>query len=405
MTRVLVTGATGYIGGALVARLLSDGHQVIALSRNDEHGERTRQSVLDAARGFGLESNAAATALRVLPATLDGLPADAFWDLDAVWHCAAEMSFASRRLESSFATNVGDTHALYKHVARHARGRPRFNYVSTAYTGGIQADEIGEELHLAPKLVNPYFVSKWCAEMTLAELSRTPNSLPVTLFRPTIVVGHSQTGWYGGKSFGPYNFIDAFHVSTSLGNRSMRVDIDPEVSHNYLAIDDLVENAATLTTGGVEQPPLSILHALGSEMSNRERTAIIAEEMGVKVVLARPKTVGDHALATWVSANKRFNEKPAVIGRFPFVGGNLKRMLGERYSEHPIDVATLRKLTRWYCDNRLSAVARRWKPAVRVPLALMRFLHASGLERAVLPKTQSARLLLGGMARAYLMTA
>jgi len=36
MARVLLTGATGYVGGRLLPRLLSDGHEVRALSRNPE---------------------------------------------------------------------------------------------------------------------------------------------------------------------------------------------------------------------------------------------------------------------------------------------------------------------------------------------------------------------------------
>ena len=348
MKSVLITGVTGYIGGALAARLLARGHSVVALARNDADGERSKASVRRAAAGFGDELAAQDLArLRVLPSELATLPDDALAGLDAVWHCAAEMTFASRRLESSFSTNVGDTHALYERIRRASPRKPRFNYISTAYTGGIQAEVIGETLHLAPKLVNPYFVSKWAAELMLGECARRPDALPVTLFRPSIVVGHTRTGWYGGKSFGPYNFIDGFHISASLGNRRMRVDIDPEISHNYVGVVDVVDNAVALTVEDVAQPHFSIVHALGTEMTNAERTRLIAEEMGLAVAFGRPRTIGDHALATWVYVNQRFNHTPAVVGRFPFAGSNLKRLLGERCSEHPVDAETLRRLTRW----------------------------------------------------------
>jgi nucleoside-diphosphate-sugar epimerase len=312
------------------------------------------------------------------------------------------MTFASRRLESSFATNVGETHALYERIRRAAPKKPRFHYVSTAYTGGIEAEVIDETLHLAPKLVNPYFVSKWGAELMLAERARQPEGLPVTLFRPSIVVGHTRTGWYGGKSFGPYNFIDGFHISASLGNRRMRIDIDPEISHNYVGVDDVVDNAVALTVEDVSQPQLSIVHALGSEMTNAERTRLIADEMGLHVDFGRPRTIGDHALATWVFVNQRFNQKPAVVGRFPFTGSNMKRLLGKHHSDHPVDAEALRRLTRWYREHRLSRVRGRIKVSGRLPMQLARLLHASGLEWAVLAKRQAARLALRGMARAYL---
>ena len=66
--------------------------------------------------------------------------------------------------------------------------------------------------------------------------------------------------------------------------------------------------------------------------------------------------------------------------------------------ERPIDRETFQRLIRWYCEHR----PRRHKSAARVPIQVMRLLHASGLEKAVVGKRQAARLLLGGMARAYL---
>src|SRR6185369_13813371 len=92
---ILITGVTGYVGGALAARLLARGHAVVALARNDADGERSRRSVRRAAAGFGDELGAQDLArLRVLSGEVASLPDDVLAGLDAVWHCAAEMSFA-----------------------------------------------------------------------------------------------------------------------------------------------------------------------------------------------------------------------------------------------------------------------------------------------------------------------
>ena len=402
MKTVLITGVTGYLGGALAAGFLARGHRVIALARNDARGERAQSSVVAAAAGFGDSLTAEALSrLQVLPNDLSALPNELLQKLDAVWHCAAEMSFASRRLESSFSANVGDTHALYARIRDACPQKPRFNYVSTAYTGGIESAKIDEVLHLSPTLTNPYFVSKWSAELMLAECARQAHALPVTLFRPSVVVGHTRTGWYGGKSFGPYNFIDGFHVSKSLGNRRLRLDIEPEISHNYVGIDDVVHNALALSTERVQEPQLSIVHAIGSELTNAEGARLIARELGVQVEFGAPRTVGDHALASWVFSQQRFNQRAAVVRRFPLVAGNLRRLLQQQFAEHPVDADTFTRLTRWYCQHRLAHISGRHGLPIRLPMQATRLLHASGLEWAVLPKRQAANLLLSSMARAY----
>jgi nucleoside-diphosphate-sugar epimerase len=55
MKTVLITGVTGYIGGALAAGFLARGHRVIALARNDARGVRAKSSVVASAAGFGNE--------------------------------------------------------------------------------------------------------------------------------------------------------------------------------------------------------------------------------------------------------------------------------------------------------------------------------------------------------------
>ena len=53
MATVLITGCTGFVGSAIAATLLGAGFRVLALSRNDADGERTRAAVREAAAGFG----------------------------------------------------------------------------------------------------------------------------------------------------------------------------------------------------------------------------------------------------------------------------------------------------------------------------------------------------------------
>jgi nucleoside-diphosphate-sugar epimerase len=75
--RVFVTGATGYVGGAVAERLMQAGHDVAALARSDAAAERVYGAGMQPVRG-GLAD------VQVL--------ADACAAADAVVHCAIEGS-------------------------------------------------------------------------------------------------------------------------------------------------------------------------------------------------------------------------------------------------------------------------------------------------------------------------
>lgn len=102
----------------------------------------------------------------------------------------------------------------------------RYTYFSTAYVAGMREGCLYEhELKLPMSFRNHYERTKYEAELMVEELKK---EIPITIIRPGIVKGHSQTG-QTIKFDGPYfilNFLDRlsflpfFHTSLRRGKRS-----------------------------------------------------------------------------------------------------------------------------------------------------------------------------------------
>ena len=198
MRRILLTGATGFLGMELLVRLMeqTDDH-VIALIRaaddaaagarldgvlatlfapHDRPGrDRVRAVTADLERpGLGLDD-----------ATAEALAAE----IDTVVHCAASVSFALP-LEEARRINVGGTREVLALAAR-APGLEQLVHVSTAYVAGDRGGRAFEhegDVGQAPR--NTYEQTKLEAEQLVLG-----SGLPAAILRPSIVVGDSRTGW------------------------------------------------------------------------------------------------------------------------------------------------------------------------------------------------------------------
>jgi HAD superfamily hydrolase (TIGR01490 family) len=150
---VLVTGATGFVGEALLERLLFDLPETrVALLVRARGMTPAAQRVehLLAGAAFGrLRDRDGAEAVKALVGTritviegdLDHVP-PLPGDLDVVIHCAGEVSF-DPPIDEGFATNLGGTLNLLAAVEA-SGSRPHYVHVSTAYVAGRQQGHIRE---------------------------------------------------------------------------------------------------------------------------------------------------------------------------------------------------------------------------------------------------------------------
>ncbi|MGA9920405.1 MAG: NAD-dependent epimerase/dehydratase family protein [Candidatus Dormiibacterota bacterium] len=171
---VLLTGASGFVGGAVMRQLLLVGYEVRALVRRPREfspppkvvtcpGDITDlDSVVVAARGC-----------------------------DSVIHCAADyrLSLRARDVNSMIAVNVGGTATVLR--AAHQAGVRRVVHCSTVGTLAFErSGRICSETNSAPSpalLAGPYKRTKWAAERLA--LDHAPDALEVVVVQPSTPVG------------------------------------------------------------------------------------------------------------------------------------------------------------------------------------------------------------------------
>lgn len=166
--KVVVTGATGFLGGHVVARLLAEGHEVVALGRN-------------AGIGSALGTRFIAADLSQFAGLLAGESADGFV------HAAALSSNWGPR-EAFWAANVEGTQQALMLARR--LGVRRFVHVSSPSIYFRFADQldVSEDMAL-PKPVNAYAWSKAAAErLVLAAADLGP-----VILRPRGLYGRGDT--------------------------------------------------------------------------------------------------------------------------------------------------------------------------------------------------------------------
>jgi NAD(P)-dependent dehydrogenase (short-subunit alcohol dehydrogenase family) len=196
-----VTGATGFIGRHLLVKLLARKGDVYCLVRK---GSQEKFDELRATFGSAGErlrvvgGDLSKSALGVSPAQRKALAGKIkhFFHLAAIYDLTADE-------KSQLAANVGGTkHALQ--LAEQIKAGC-FHHVSSIAVAGLYPGVFREDMFdEAEGLDNPYFKTKHEAEA----LVRKTCTRPFRIYRPAVVLGHSQTGEID-KIDGPYYFFRA----------------------------------------------------------------------------------------------------------------------------------------------------------------------------------------------------
>lgn len=239
---IFLTGFPGFIAGRLVRRLASEGTRFVLLVQ-PAFVERARRETarLSAETGMAVEKFVIVEGDITLPdlglASVDAEMARR--ETTMLFHLAAVYDLGVGR-DLAMRVNVEGT----RHVNRFAQtieNLRRYNYVSTCYVAGLRTGRILEtELRHEAGFHNYYEETKYLAELEVEALKET---LPVTIYRPSVVCGDSRTG-ETAKYDGVYYLINYLRIQprlfslVNIGNR--------EVSLNVVPVDFVVEALVAL---------------------------------------------------------------------------------------------------------------------------------------------------------------
>jgi nucleoside-diphosphate-sugar epimerase len=282
--RVLVTGASGFIGTALCAELQHRGHDVTALVRRPgSQPAGTRALACDLSDGRALAEGLG----RERP--------------DCVIHLAAEIA-SQRSAEKVLEVNVAGTQRLLDaclaQAAAHPSSGPRIVFSSTVVTGDARGAMLSEETPLPVQ--TPYGRSKQEGERLILG-----SGLPAIVVRPSHVYGPG--GWYASELIARLRQPGRFAV---IGRGANLWDV--------VHVDDVV---AALAAAAEIAPAGSTYHVVDDQpITYYDFMALTAQALGV----GRPRRI-PAALARAVAGS---NAVDAVVRSARSTSAKINRELG-----------------------------------------------------------------------------
>ena len=228
--KVLVTGATGFIGSHLPAMLVENGDKVRILARPGEDVKGLAQTGVEVYRGDLSDRTS-------LEAALDGI--------GRVLHCAARTGPWGPQAEYEI-VNVQGLKTLVD--AALSADVQRIVHVSSVTVHGVDVHGTADETAPLRGGPDPYSRSKVAGEQLLKQMIRDKGA-PITIVRPGLVYGPRDTGSFGrfatlmeqGKMvvIGPgNNHLPLIYVTDVAQGILLASTADRALGREYILVND-----------------------------------------------------------------------------------------------------------------------------------------------------------------------
>ncbi|RPD51703.1 SDR family oxidoreductase [Paracnuella aquatica] len=255
MKTVLITGANGFVGHYLAAKLLRCQYKVIATAKGEQRLSINHPQFFFQNLDITDEQAVAAVTQR--------------WKPHVVVHCAAMTKPDECELnkEAAWQVNVTGTEQLLQSAANN--GSPHFVHLSTDFVFAGDTITYNEEDEAAP--VNYYGVTKWEAEQKVRQYRGN-----WTIVRPILIYGHPQAG----RSNLLTVVADALKAS-----KEVKLFTDQQRRPTY--VEDLVWGLEKIISQGVE----GVFHFSGKDtLSPYDMGKRVAEYLSLDADLVLPVT-------------------------------------------------------------------------------------------------------------------
>lgn len=278
--KVLVTGATGFVGSHLVDSLVERHDRVRCLARKSSKLDYLKHPQIEFAYGALDDSTDWEQALT---------------DVDTIYHVAGT-TFA-RRAEDYFTVNHKGTETILAEAVKRRNHIKRFVYISSLAAAGPGPDGRPVDENTPPAPITPYGRSKLLAEEAVHAVS---DVLPVTIVRPPAV--------YGPRDYGIFEFFKAVKkgMFPMIGRRDKRISL--------VHVHDL---AGGIILAGESEAAVGRTYFISSEddYSMRAVADLIAALMHKRArTIAIPRPLA-YAVAVIAEAAAAVMGKPPVINR------------------------------------------------------------------------------------------